>query len=218
MAATFPGGDLPDAGFLGTIDTPGLAARPPDKFTQSHRNESQQFAAGATIELPQRHGFGHVLGTHRHGSSEIRDRARDTQHAVIGACRQREALHRRPEQAHCRSIGANEFEHGGAFESRVRAGLPLKLQFPRSGHPRCDDCGRLTAIRAGNLGRGDARHLDVQVDPIQQRPRDPRSIGRDSIRRAPAPRRRVAEVPAGTRIHCRHQLKARWKFRLPRRT
>jgi hypothetical protein len=41
MAATFPGGGLPDAGFLDAIDTPGTAARPPDKFTQSHRNESR---------------------------------------------------------------------------------------------------------------------------------------------------------------------------------
>jgi hypothetical protein len=34
MAATFPG-DLPDAGFLAVIDTPGDDARPLDKFTQS---------------------------------------------------------------------------------------------------------------------------------------------------------------------------------------
>ena len=66
MAATFPGGGLPDAGFLDAIVTPGFAARPPDKFTQSHRNESRQIAAGATIELPKRHGFGYVLGAHRH--------------------------------------------------------------------------------------------------------------------------------------------------------
>ena len=64
MAATFPGGVLPDAGFLDVIDTPRIAARPADKFTQSHRNESRQIATGAAIELPQRHGFGDVLGTH----------------------------------------------------------------------------------------------------------------------------------------------------------
>ena len=64
MAATFPGGGLPDAGFLDAIDTPGTAARPPDKFTQAHRNESRRFAAGTAIELPQGHGFGDVLGTH----------------------------------------------------------------------------------------------------------------------------------------------------------
>jgi hypothetical protein len=41
MAATFPGDGLPDAGFLDASDTPRNAARPPDKFTQSHRNESR---------------------------------------------------------------------------------------------------------------------------------------------------------------------------------
>ena len=63
--------------------------------------------------------------------------------------------------------------------------------------------------RLGQFRERHGRHLDVHVEAIEQRTRDPRAIGVQAIRRAKTARRAVAAVAAWARIHCRDELKIR---------
>src|SRR4051812_17329201 len=64
---------------------------------------------------------------------------------------------------------------------------------------------------------GQRRDLDLDIDPIEQWPRYPGAIPRDVVGRALAGSRRVTQVAAWARIHCRDELEARRKRGLPRR-
>src|SRR5438046_2159437 len=69
--------------------------------------------------------------------------------------------------------------------------------------------------RRGLLGRGvvgergdrHPRHLDVEIDAVEERPRHARAVAVDERRRAAAGAGAVAEVAAGARVHRRDQLK-----------
>src|SRR5690606_7260570 len=51
--------------------------------------------------------------------------------------------------------------------------------------------------------------LDMEVDAVEQRARDPRLVVGRAARRAAAGESWVAEVPTSTRVHCRDQLHSR---------
>src|SRR6188508_1985421 len=101
---------------------------------------------------------------------------------------------------------------------RVRAALPLKLTVPRREYARRDIRG--CVLTGGTLQylRWEARHIDVQVDAIEQRPGDPAAVSADAFAGAPAERLWIAEMTAGARIHRRDQLEACWKLCLSRRS
>ena len=65
---------------------------------------------------------------------------------------------------------------------------------------------------------GQLRHLDVQVDAVQQRPRQAPLIACDLVGRAAAGRLALAQVAAGAGVHRGHELEARREFRPPART
>ena len=54
------------------------------------------------------------------------------------------------------------------------------------------------------------QHLNVKINPIQQRPGNFSPIGCDLITTTTAIRQTVPKVSAGARVHCRNQLKLRW--------
>src|SRR5580698_7197555 len=58
------------------------------------------------------------------------------------------------------------------------------------------------------IGR-DPRHLDAQIDPIEQWPRDALTVARDAAGAATAVARAVAEIAAGAGIHRGDELKSR---------
>ena len=61
----------------------------------------------------------------------------------------------------------------------------------------------------GQIGGGDPRDLDMQIDPIQQRPGYTRLIIGRAPRRPAAGERWVTKMPATAGVHRRHQLHAR---------
>ena len=69
---------------------------------------------------------------------------------------------------------------------------------------------RLAVGGAASCAGGDRRHLDLEVDAVEQRPADPRP-GSAAPRRACSgtPRRGVAELAARARVHRRDELEAR---------
>jgi hypothetical protein len=65
--------------------------------------------------------------------------------------------------------------------------------------------------RQDEVGGGDRRHLDMEVDAVEQRPRDLGLIIGGAARRARAGERRIAEMAAAARVHRRDQLDPRRK-------
>ena len=62
---------------------------------------------------------------------------------------------------------------------------------------------------------GEARHLDVQVDAIEQRPRDAGEVTAHRRRRAAAAAGRIARIAAGAGIHGGDELEARRELAAP---
>jgi hypothetical protein len=215
MAATFRGGGLPDAGFLGAIDTRSRCACPLQKLSRSARNRFVGRPA-ATIQLSQRDCLGHMFGLHAFGQCKVRDGASDAQDTVIGARREREALHGLLQQSDRWRLGVRADSKVRGLEARIRPALPPGLQLARRGHPTSHGLGRLGPLRGRNLLCRHARHLDVHVDSVQQRSGHATAVLLDAFRRAPAAGRRVSEVPARARVHGCHQLKARRELRVTR--
>ncbi len=73
--------------------------------------------------------------------------------------------------------------------------------------PLGDPGGALARGRA-ELPQLDRRHLDVEVDAVEQRSRDPPAVALDHRRRAAAVVAPVPAVAAGAGVHRRHQREA----------
>ena len=84
-------------------------------------------------------------------------------------------------------------------EKRIGAPLPTLLQVARLGHPLGD---RSAGVAAGLVVQrgGFARHGQVQVNAVQQRPRQLVAITLDLVGAAAAAAARVAEVAARVRV------------------
>src|SRR5690606_2449923 len=85
----------------------------------------------------------------------------------------------------------------------------VELARARRDHETAELRGLAAARSCGRLLEGRPRHLDVQVEPIEQRTRDAAPVVLETRGRAPAAVRAVAAVAAGARVHCRDQLKLR---------
>ena len=131
------------------------------------------------LEPPIADRLGDVRGAHRRVAGEIGDRARHLEHPVIGARRQRQPRHRLRQQ--CRALGVRARNGrrpraAAAARSRMRwrstwrsrAALVAPAD-DAAGLGRRAVAGRHRATRQG-LGR-DCRHVDPEVDAIEQRAR-----------------------------------------------
>ena len=92
-----------------------------------------------------------------------------------------------------------------------QARVALRLERPRRGDTRGDRGTRLGGGRQDQVGRRDRRHLDPDVDAVEERPREPRLIVGDAARTAPADMARLAGHAAAAGIHGADELKARGK-------
>ena len=81
----------------------------------------------------------------------------------------------------------------------------LRLHLPRPNHPLADRGARLRRPHLRNLPDSHRRHLDLQVDAVQQRARNTSHITVHRTRRAGALFGRVVVIPAGTGIHGRYE-------------
>src|SRR5688572_2446123 len=102
-----------------------------------------------------------------------------------------------------------------AVEPRVQHTLTLQLQRASAEHARRDGDARFDIDRHSAHGfDGNARHLDVQIESIEQRTREPPAVTLDLLGRASTLAASVSQITTGTRIHRRDQLKARWELRV----
>src|SRR6185312_14657598 len=109
---------------------------------------------------------------------EMGDRARNAQRAMKRACSELELLECRLEQsagARCEAYGA---ELGGR-EVAVQLSRTIELAGSRTSDPRGSRSGALAFSRwdgRAELARRHARHGDVQIDAIQERTGNARTI------------------------------------------
>src|SRR5207249_2499551 len=91
-----------------------------------------------------------------------------------------------------------------AVPERQRHALARARRFDPGAHGRRGLLGRGVV---GERGDGHPRHLDVEVDAVEERPRHARAVAVDERRRTAAGAGAVAEVAAGARVHRRDELK-----------
>ena len=80
-------------------------------------------------------------------------------------------------------------------------GKPGQLSFPGLVDPFSDATGRFTVGTAAEVPVRYLRHLDVQIDPVEQRTRNPGHVLVYPGGRTGAFAARIAEVSAWTRVH-----------------
>jgi len=121
---------------------------------------------------------------------QIRDRARNFQHSRIAARREPERAHRPLQQARAAFVVTAVLAHLARAHLRIavdRGSLQaLALRRPRALNPRSHGRRPLSQWRRHELIVRQRRHLDVQVDAVQQRPGNPRTVLVNVVRRAAA--------------------------------
>ena len=152
---------------------------------------------------------------------EVGDGARDAQDAVVGAGGEAELGDGVFHLLFAFAVELAEAAQGARSHLGV-AELAERLQAPALALARREDAfaddGRFLGLLVlRQLLVFHRRHLDVQVDAVEQRPGDPRQVALDQRRRAGALVQRIAEKAALAGIHGRRQHEARRKGQRHRR-
>lgn len=79
---------------------------------------------------------------------------------------------------------------------------PRSLNCPCPLDPAANDGASLVLVLADQVAIRDRRNFQMDVDPVEQRARDPRAIPLYGKRTAAAGMDRIAEVAAGTSPRC----------------
>ena len=120
---------------------------------------------------------------HSFRAVEVGERAGDPQHAMIAPGGEPHGVRciaqkRKPGRIRACRI----FEHGavrrgvGADMRKADRSIALRLHFARAQNALCHFAASLRWRRQDEIGRGDRRHLDVQIDAVEERPGKPRLI------------------------------------------
>jgi len=88
----------------------------------------------------------------------------------------------------------------GRCQAAVLGSLAAPLAGAGGQHPRPHRRGRLGVGRGGELVGGEPLDLDVQVDAVQQRPRQPAGVAVQVVQAASAGEAAVPQVPAGAGV------------------
>lgn len=133
---------------------------------------------------------------------EVGNGSRDPQDAVIGACGQTQAFHGAVEQG-VLAFAKRAIPLGFAI-AEPGVGLAGTRQLPLAGHAHAFAhlCRAFSRMTGAQLGMVDPRHFELEVDAIEQRPGNPRSVTCNLIGRAAAAPAGIAGVTAWTRIYC----------------
>src|SRR5262245_4268691 len=141
----------------------------------------------ATVEAAVLDRLGDVGGADVRLAGEVGDRACHAQDARVRACREAEPLARELEEAATRRSETAGAPDLAPAEPGVDASTPAHLPDARRRHPRPHGGRRLGGdALVGEAADRHARHLDVQVDAIEERPGDARAIAVDERRAAAA--------------------------------
>ncbi|OQA25721.1 MAG: hypothetical protein BWY59_01664 [Verrucomicrobia bacterium ADurb.Bin345] len=98
--------------------------------------------------------------------------------------------------------------HRGVAVHAARTLEPGLLHLPRLDHARADRRGRLPSLHGRKVLVAHRRHLDMNVNPVQQRTRNLVAISLNLNRRATALAFRIAVMAARARVHRRHEHEA----------
>ena len=96
----------------------------------------------------------------------------------------------------------------------VRLLLPRHGAFAGGGHADTHHRRRLAVRAAHQVFLRQRRDFDLQVNAVEQRPGDARTVTRNLIRRAAAAPVVMTEIAAGTGVHRRNQLELRREISL----
>jgi hypothetical protein len=138
---------------------------------------------------------------------QIGNRPRDLQDAMERPRRELQLLHRRPHERLTGRVEFAEDAHVGwrhvrvAYYSAVVRGESRVLTLSRGLHSRAHHRRRLAHTLAGELFIRHARHLDVDINAIQQRPADALLVARDHRRGTSTFLGGVTVIAARTGIH-----------------
>src|SRR5712691_3440821 len=168
----------------------------------------------SAVEAPVLDRLGHVGDADGRFARKVGDRASELQNAVIRA-RREVKLGDRLLQQRARLIleGAEPLDFAGA-EPGVVLALAFELSSARPFDALPDLRRAFASARLHDLVFAQRGHFDLDIDPIQQRSREPAAVARDLVGRATAPTAEMPQISARTGIHCADQLEARRIFGL----
>ena len=149
---------------------------------------------------PVRHRLGQVLPGHDVAALEVRHRPGDLQRAVEPAAGERQRLDGPGEQrlgiGRQPGLPASQWAGQLRVAPDLRSPVPDALPFAGGLHPGPDGPGRLATGLPEQLGLGQPRHRQAEVDAIEERPRQLAPVQFDAVGQAPA-------VPGGGRPRSR---------------
>src|SRR5499427_7539995 len=153
----------------------------------------------ATVEASILHGLRHVLHAYPLTSLEIRDSAGDLEDAVVAAGGKTQAAHGLLEEFGSLRGRCTKAPHLAPAHAGVHpcpgAGQALALALARSLYPGPDRRRRL-APSCREIGVGHGRHLEVEVDPVEERAGESGQVLLPLARRADAGIQRGAAAAA----------------------
>ena len=155
------------------------------------------------------------MPANRLGPVQVGDGARHLEDAVIAARRQPETLHHLAQQGMILRPQSAMGLHGPELQPGVDFAGAGTLAVPRRHHP-LPHGGAGLATNALQFLEGDARHLHLQVDTVQQWAGDAAAVALHLFGTALAAAAGIAPVAAGTGVHGRHQLETGRELRLAR--
>src|SRR5215468_8169611 len=173
----------------------------------------------AAVEAAILHGLGHVLHAYPLTSLEVRDSASDLEDAVVAAGGETQAAHRLLEEPGSFRRRCTKAPHLAPAHAGVHpcpgAGQALALTLTSSLYPGPDRRRRL-APSCREIGVGHGRHLEVEVDPVEERTGESGQVLLPLARRADAGIQRGAAAAAW--IGRPDELEAGREGRTPRRS
>jgi hypothetical protein len=157
--------------------------------------------------------------THSFFSRQICQRPGHPQQTMTGPGRKLGLLHHPDQQGASRIIKRTICFEITASKFSVHAALPLQLPYVGCYHPLTHtSTGLPRLIRLQQCFGWQCRHLQLQVDPIQQRAGDLLLVAPNLVGGADTTVRPIVMIATGAGVHRRHQLKSGRVAGLPRCT
>ncbi len=140
-----------------------------------------------SIERPVLYGFSEVRVRQYIGSFQIRNRARQPENAVVRTRAESQSFDRRSQKRAPLLIEPTVFAEQPAGHPGIAGAetpQPFLLAGSRAQHACADISRRLRGQRGHKISARHARHLDMQIEPVQQRAGDAPKVARDLRGRA----------------------------------
>lgn len=149
---------------------------------------------------------------------EVGNGARHPQHAVKGAGGEAQLDHGGLQKVMALGVEGTGAFQGLAAQALVKALLPAELALPRQQHPFPHHGGAFSRLALLQLAWRQRRHLDMQVDAVEQGAGQAAAVAADLFHGAAATTAGIAQVAAGAGVHGGDQLEAGGKGHLARGT